>query len=71
MKGSELISEYAEHEAQKPQATERERELVRRALQKDQVSRELAQLQQEKDSAKTKNDSPAKSEDQEHPTESN
>ena len=66
MKGSELISEYAEHEAQKPQATERERELVRRALEKDQVSRELAQLQQEKDSAKSEDDSPVKSEDQDH-----
>ena len=71
MKGSELISEYAEHEAQNHQATERERELVRRALEKDQISRELAQLKQQKDSAKTEDDSPDQSEDQDHLRKSN
>lgn len=48
MKGSELISEYAEHEADRHQATERERELVRRALEKDQISKDLAALAQKR-----------------------
>lgn len=48
MKGSELISEYAEHEADRHQATERERELVRRALEKDQISKDLAVLAQKR-----------------------
>ena len=48
MKGSELISEYAEHEAYRHQATERERELVRRALEKDQISKDLAALAQKR-----------------------
>lgn len=48
MKGSELISEYAEHEADRHQATERERELVRRALEKDQISKDLSALAQQR-----------------------
>ena len=48
MKGSELISEYAEHEADRHQATERERELVRRALEKDQISKDLSALAQKR-----------------------
>lgn len=48
MKGSELISEYAEHEADRHQATERERELVRRALEKDQISKDLVALAQKR-----------------------
>lgn len=48
MKGSELISEYAEHEADRHQATERERELVRRALEKDRISKDLAALAQKR-----------------------
>lgn len=66
MKGSELISEYAEHEAQNHQATERERELVRRALEKDQVSRELAQLKQQKHPNKPQDQSASKGEDRDN-----
>ncbi len=60
MKGSELISEYAEHEADRHQATERERELVRRALEKDQISKDLAVLAQKRgQGVKTGEESPA------------
>ena len=69
MKGSELISEYAEHEAQRHQATERERELVRRALEKDQVSREIAQLKEQKDSAEPREESASKGEIRDDPPE--
>ncbi|WP_122820170.1 MDR family MFS transporter [Varibaculum vaginae] len=48
MRGSELISEYAERESQGHQATERERELVRRALEKDQISQDLSYLAQKR-----------------------
>lgn len=48
MKGSELISEYAEHEPDRHQATEHERELVRRALEKDQISKDLSALAQKR-----------------------
>lgn len=57
MKGSELISEYAEN-PQSHQASEKERELVRRALEKDKVSHELSRWVRNKVRKSAKNASP-------------
>ena len=57
MKGSELISEYAEN-PQSHQASEKERELVRRALEKDKVSHELSRWVRNKVRKAAKNASP-------------
>lgn len=57
MKGSELISEYAEN-TQNHQASEKERELVRRALEKDNVSHELSRWGRNKVRKTSKNSSP-------------
>lgn len=57
MKGSELISEYAEN-AQNHQASEKERELVRRALEKDNVSHELSRWGCNKVRKASKNSTP-------------
>lgn len=57
MKGSELISEYAEN-TQSHQASEKERELVRRALEKDKVSHELSRWGRNKVRKAAKNASP-------------
>lgn len=57
MKGSELISEYAEN-TQNHQASEKERELVRRALEKDRVSHELSRWGRNKDRKASKDSSP-------------
>ena len=57
MKGSELISEYAEN-TQNHQASEKERELVRRALEKDNVSHELSRWGRNKVRKTSKNSTP-------------
>ena len=57
MKGSELISEYAEN-TQNHQASEKERELVRRALEKDNVSHELSRWGRNKVRKTSKDSSP-------------
>ena len=57
MKGSELISEYAEN-TQNHQASEKERELVRRALEKDRVSHELSRWGRNRVRKTSKNSTP-------------